>query len=208
MNKIVYAFLYKDTKMPFYIGIGSVDRARDRSENSRNWRWQKVMKALNWKNYDFVIVDRSLTEKQAGDIEIDLIAKFGRPHQQGWGTLTNISDGGYYKYKDKMDILAFDNKTGNLIKSFKGFEDAGKYCKKMNPNFKSSAFNLQGKICQVCQNSNPSLGGFQWFYKKDIGNLNCVGPVERKKESGGANSSKKTIIGIKKFKSVGILWCC
>ena len=92
-DKVVYAFLREDDT-PFYIGMGSIDRARNHKKGSRNYRWWEEMKAN--KNYKFVIVDRSLTKKQAWDIEVDLISKFGRRHIDSGGILTNIHPGGSF----------------------------------------------------------------------------------------------------------------
>ena len=170
-NKVVYAFLRPDDT-PFYIGMGSISRARDHSKGSRNWRWWEEMK--KYKNdYKFIIVDRSLTREQAYEIEIDLISKFGRKELDKNGILTNISPGG--GWIETKAVVQFDL-DGNKIREYLTMNEATSAYPDKNPIYQV------GAICMVCQGKRMRLGDYQWFYKSEIGDINYVGGISHKRK--------------------------
>ena len=176
MDKVVYAFLREDNT-PFYIGMGSIDRARNHKKGSRNYRWWEEMKSNP--NYKFVIVDRSLTKQQAWDIEIDLIKEFGRQYIDSNGILTNIHEGGSWHEKAK-EVVQF-SLDGNKIKEWLSSEEASN---------EISVFPTA--ITNTCRGDDKSAGGFRWFYKSEVGDIDYVGPVKRlyNRSDKGNNSSK------------------
>ena len=49
-------------------------------------------------------------------------------------------------------------------------------------------------ITQCCKYNKKSLGGYQWFYKDEVGDLDYIGPVERIVENGGHKTNKIKLI--------------
>ena len=176
-NKVVYAFLRPDDT-PFYIGMGSINRARDRSKGSRNWRWWEEMK--KYKNdYKFIIVDRSLTPGMAFDLERELIKEFGRQDIDEYGILTNISEGGPWFGTNKNIVRAY-TLDGYFCREFESTHDAEKFVNK-----KSGSAN----ISNCCHGKKHSIYNHQWQFKYKVGDLDFIGPVKREKNLGGHNTS-------------------
>lgn len=84
-----YTYLHytKDTNVIFYVGKGKKDRCLQTNDRSEWWN-----NVVNKHDYYIVIESINLTEKEAFEREIELIAKYGR--RQFGGTLVNLSDGG------------------------------------------------------------------------------------------------------------------
>ena len=177
-DKVVYAFLREDDT-PFYIGMGSMDRARNHKKGSRNYRWWEEMKSNP--NYKFKIVDRSLTKQQAWDIELDLISEFGRQHIDADGILTNIHPGGsFYGDHVTVSVVAF-NLKGYKFKTYESIREAHR-------NHGSNP--MAGAIGTCAKYQQKSFDGYQWFYESEVGDIDYIGPVKRKKNNGGHNTSK------------------
>ena len=193
-NKVVYAFLREDNT-PFYIGMGSIDRARNHKKGSRNYRWWEEMKANP--NYKFVIVDRSLTKQQAWDLEIELIKEFGRKDVDEYGILTNIHPGGSYFGDSSKKVVIQFNLDGYRLNEFDSSVDAERYIG-VKPT--------QSGIRMCTGGRSKSYGGFQWYKKSEVGDIDYIGPVERKrnrnpKENGkGNNTRMKPVIDVKTLK--------
>jgi hypothetical protein len=87
-----YVYLHKDPKtgIPFYVGRGRANRAYDRT--SRHKEWHDFVKTIGGK-FKVEIVERNLRESDAGEIERNLIAKYGKK-RDGAGPLVNWTDGG------------------------------------------------------------------------------------------------------------------
>lgn len=84
----VYQHIRNDTKEVFYIGKGCGKRAYVKSR--RSVYWQRIVEKYG---YSIKIIEAGLTEQQAKELEISLIAKFGRK-DKGLGLLINNTDGG------------------------------------------------------------------------------------------------------------------
>ena len=85
---IVYQHRRKDTGEIFYIGIGR--KYRPYIMNNRNKMWKNI---VNKTDYDIEIVNSFDNRKDAENLEIQLIKKYGR-RDLGLGTLVNMTDGG------------------------------------------------------------------------------------------------------------------
>jgi hypothetical protein len=86
----VYTHLNPNTKEVFYVGIGKGNRAWNKGAG-RNKFW------VNYSNkygFEVEIIAKDITRKEAGEIEIELIAHLGRRQIDEGGTLVNRSTGG------------------------------------------------------------------------------------------------------------------
>jgi hypothetical protein len=86
----VYVHIEKEHQVPFYIGIGQVRRAYDKS---RNDFWKTFVDKYAT-NYEVKFIADNISEDIAQEIENLFIAKFGKI-QTGKGILLNWTDGGY-----------------------------------------------------------------------------------------------------------------
>ena len=177
-NKCVYAFLYPDTNIPFYIGMGSFDRPYQWKKGARNWRWWEVMKELNHKP-KLEIVDCFITREQAWEIEIDLIAEFGRKDIDNNGILTNRSEGGSYLLNDGKKVVKF-KLTGEKVDEYDNCVKAGE-----------SVGKGRQAISMCGRGKSKSAYNYQWFYKSEVGDLDFIGPVDKIGNYGGKNTSPK-----------------
>jgi hypothetical protein len=96
----VYKHVRKDDGVIFYIGKGKGKRAW--GIENRNPHWQHTVEKHG---YDIVMIAENIDEKQSLDLEVKLIAFYGR-NDKGNGTLTNMTDGGDgvsgYVYNDEQ----------------------------------------------------------------------------------------------------------
>jgi len=86
----VYIHLNPTTKDVFYVGIGKGNRAWNKGAG-RNKFWDNY---VNKHGFEVEIVAEGLTRKQAGKVEIELIAHLGRRQIDEGGVLVNRSTGG------------------------------------------------------------------------------------------------------------------
>ena len=100
MSYCVYIHKKKTTGEVFYVGKGKNWRATNKTQ--RNKFWKRVVR-----KHGFVveIVEKNIQEWYAHELEISLIAYYGR-RDQGRGTLVNLTDGGEgsegYKHTDAV----------------------------------------------------------------------------------------------------------
>ncbi len=104
-----YVYLHKDPKtgIPFYVGRGRGKRAYDRT--SRHKEWHDFVETIGGK-FKVEIVERNLRESDAGEIEANLIAKYGKK-RDGVGPLVNWTDGG----EDEMGNLTISIDISDLL---------------------------------------------------------------------------------------------
>ena len=86
---IVYEHLRNDTNEVFYVGMGKENKRAYRKFN-RNPHWHNIVKKAG---YTVNIVYKDIEWEEAKQIEILLIAKYGRK-DLGLGNLVNMTDGG------------------------------------------------------------------------------------------------------------------
>jgi hypothetical protein len=84
----VYKHVRKDDGVIFYIGKGKGKRAW--KHESRNLHWQRT---VDKHGYDVVMIAENINEKQSLELEVKMIAFYGR-NDIGKGLLTNMTDGG------------------------------------------------------------------------------------------------------------------
>lgn len=87
-NKILYTHVRDDKNEIFYIGIGNPSRPY--CKHGRNDIWNKI---TNKTSYKIKIIYTNLTNKEAKELEKELIRYYGKLCE-GTGCLANISDGG------------------------------------------------------------------------------------------------------------------
>jgi len=84
----LYMHTRKSDGRIFYIGIGDKDRPTDKSGRNNHW-----YNTVNKHNYDVTIIVNGLTWERACELEILMIAFYGREDKAG-GCLVNMTDGG------------------------------------------------------------------------------------------------------------------
>ena len=153
-NYYVYAHYKKGTEDLFYIGIAKYRigdtigrkylRAYQCSKLQRNYLWLRV---YNKYGRDVKILYDNLTEKQAKQKEIELIAKYGTIIK-GTGTLCNISGGGEGRFQDTSmckKIFVYDLQ-GRLINKFDSCNEAAYFYHLDRRNIGDAA-NMKRKTC-------------------------------------------------------------
>ena len=85
----VYKHIRKDTNQIFYIGIGKQSK-RAYSTTIRNKYWKSIVDKAD---YIVEIIKDGISWEEAIQLEIDLIAEYGRK-DLGTGILSNMTDGG------------------------------------------------------------------------------------------------------------------
>lgn len=172
-NHYVYAHYTADTNQLFYIGIGTYRpgntigrkylRAYSCAKSQRNYLW---LAKYNKHGRTVAILFDNLTEKEAKEKEIELIAKYGTVIAKT-GTLCNISGGGEGRYKDDSMCKKtyVYNMQGLLINEFNSCQEAAAFYK-LDRRGVGSAACMKIKTC----------GDYQFRYEsnkdKDILHLN------------------------------------
>ena len=95
-NIIIYRHIRLDTNEVFYIGIGTVSRSRSKFRRNRYWK-----NITNKTEYEVQILKTDLSWKEACELEIILIAYYGRKNNNT-GILCNMTDGGEGSYGRKQ----------------------------------------------------------------------------------------------------------
>lgn len=165
-NHYVYAHYKADTNKLFYIGIGThknnikykikYSRAFSYAKSQRNNLWTSI---YNKHGRKVIILYDNLTEKEAKEREIALIAMYGRILNHT-GVLCNISGGGEGRFLDKTmckKIYVY-NLSGRLINEFNSCNEAALFYKLEKTNVGTAA-NEKRKTCGNYQ--------FRYDYNKD-----------------------------------------
>ncbi len=187
INMIVYRHL-KPCGETFYIGIAKVKRRPFSKANRNKWWWNIVNKY----GYEVQILKSDLTWEEAKELEIDLIAYYGRK-DLGLGPLVNLTDGG-------QGVLGLIGNIGNTGKthSKKTKEQISK-TKKGTPAWNKG-------LIGFCKGKLVSKETREKMSKSKIGN---VIPLEQrirqsKKIKGGNNVNAKLVINLE----TGIFYDC
>jgi len=87
----VYQHVIDDDSLPFYIGIGKKkNHGRAKTRFDRNKFWNNI---VNKHGFKYVILHENLSYEEACNVEVKLIAKYGR-RDLGTGCLCNLTNGG------------------------------------------------------------------------------------------------------------------
>ncbi len=159
MNKFyIYEHIRLDTNTVFYVGKGKGDRSH--SKSNRNQYWHNV---VNKHGYSVNIIQEKLTEQEAFDLEIELIAHYGRLGINT-GILINMTDGG-----EGISGMIHSSKTRNkMSKSQKGRGFSEESKKKMSESQKDkkrsiehrkNISNSQTKRCNITAYKNGKIVG-------------------------------------------------
>lgn len=116
-DRVVYLHIRDDTGLVFYVGYGSLKRAK--SKNGRNSWWNRIIKKTTYK---VEIYKDNLTATEAKKIEIELIAKY----KNNGVELCNLTNGGdgrlgnvhSNEWKKKISLSLIGN-SRSLGKPFK-----------------------------------------------------------------------------------------
>jgi hypothetical protein len=106
---VVYRHRRLDNNQVFYVGIGTVKRAK--SHNGRSEFWKRI---VNKTIYQVEIIAEDLSIEDAKELEILLIEQYGR-RDLGLGNLVNLSDGGEGKAGHKHTQEFKDNQAKNML---------------------------------------------------------------------------------------------
>jgi len=108
---IVYEHLRNDTNEVFYVGISKTTR-RAFDRNGRNPHWYNI---VNKVGYSVNIIHKDIDYKEAKNIEILLIEKYGR-NNLGLGNLVNMTDGG----EGCLGVIVSEDTRQKMSKARKG----------------------------------------------------------------------------------------
>lgn len=106
-NKLIYKHSKPNGEI-FYIGIGHKKRPKSKSGRSKHWH-----NIVNKYGYEIEIIHENLNWELACEIEIHLIAYYGRK-DLGLGNLINLTDGGdgtngYFHKKESKIKMSLNN---------------------------------------------------------------------------------------------------
>lgn len=156
-GKCVYLHINPKTQEVFYVGIGVETRAKDFSKRSIFWS--------NYKNKHGVkveIIKKGLSSKEAQNIEVELIKKYGR-RDLGTGSLVNLSYGG--EGIVPRGVRALEKKPCICLITGKVYECLSKYSEDTKIPFTT----LSGHFSSDRFNKNPEK-----YKVRLIGKNNCI----------------------------------
>jgi hypothetical protein len=158
---IVYQHRRLDTNEVFYVGIG---KTKQRSEvfHGRSIDWQKV----SLESQILVeIVAENITIEEAGEIEKDLVKKYGRK-DLGLGPLVNLTDGGEYSSYNYGKISIYKEKKSKFIND----KDLSIYLedgwKKGRPSYVSEKIKSKWTKERKIKHSDKFSGSNAYWYGK------------------------------------------
>jgi len=146
----------------FYVGIGSKKRAF--ALQGRNDWWHRVVLKYD---YYIDIVAENLTSKEAGEMEVLLIAKYGRI-DLGEGYLVNLTDGADGAVRpSKESIEKRVEKTSKAISAYYQNGELYKHFKSAVEASKELGI-LKHNITSAIRGDLVFAGDFIWCYKGEI----------------------------------------
>jgi len=158
---IVYQHRRLDTNEIFYVGIG---KTRQRSEvfHGRSIDWQNV---ISESQILVEIVAENITIEEAGQIERDLVKKYGRK-DLGLGSLVNLTDGGEYSSYNYGKISIYKEEKSKFIndKDLSNYIDDG--WKKGRPQYVSEKIKSKWTKERKIKHSDKFSGSNAYWYGK------------------------------------------
>ena len=104
-----------------------------------------------------------------------------------YGACALISDGIDREAPTKA-VVQFDL-DGHRVNKFESLSEAGNWMRK-NTSLAPSQF--PGPIVSCCKYQKKTIGGYQFFYESEVGDVDYVGPPNKKNNSGGHDSTPKS----------------
>ena len=213
--KNCYVYIHKkaDTKEIFYVGIGNqlkYKRAYELTKTRRSKEWTQVFEKHG---VEVEIYADNLTRKQAIEIEISIIDKYGRI-DLGTGVLVNMTKGGdgFYELsyevknrnprnrgqkraehatqitKEKLTGRVLSDETKHKMRLAKlGKKQSREHLEKRKQGLKNTHYKGRTILNIETNETFRSISEAARFYKMDIGTLN-------KKLNGKINNNTKLII--------------
>lgn len=109
-NKVLYIHYRKTDNQIFYVGYGDLERPQDKSGRNKHWH-----NTVNKYGYEYKILETYLSKDRACELEIIMIAFYGRK-DKGLGTLVNQTDGGEGSNANAdKTIYTWQNLSGKII---------------------------------------------------------------------------------------------
>lgn len=158
----------------YYIGITSMKPVKKRFANgkgySRNIYFTRAINKYGWNNFQHIIYKENLSEKEAKELEISLIAKYKSNKREFGYNITSGGDGtsGVPKTQHQIDMI----KLASSVPVYQ-FDMNYQFLNEF-PSVREAArqLNIPSKsgIRDCCVGRLQSSGGYIWRYKKDVSN--------------------------------------
>lgn len=144
----VYRHIRLDKNEPFYIGIGGLSKfdyyKRSKTKSNRGKIWRQIANKVDYR-IDIILDD--LSEQEAKQKEIELIALYGRIDKKT-GILANLTDGG----DGVVGMVISEDTKIKIIESRKGFKHTFDSIEKIKKNHFS----------KQCGYVSPMIGKQPW----------------------------------------------
>lgn len=172
MNKTWSVYIHISPSSKYYIGITSMKPVKRRWANgkgySKNIYFSRAINKYGWSNFKHIIYADNLSEKDAKNLEIELISKHKSNQKEFGYNITAGGDGvtGLKKTQYQIDMIKlasskpvyqFDTDY-NYITEFPSVREAAR---QLNISSKSG-------IQQCCTGKIQSSYNFIWRYKDDV----------------------------------------
>lgn len=144
MNKVVYIHRRKDNNSIFYVGMGFLDRSKDKINRSKEW------KEISKDGYNIDVVAKDLTRKDAVELESFIIDEIGL---ENLVNKSNGGEGGHISYNNKT-VFQYDL-DGKFINKHISIAEAGRKTNVISKN-----------ISKCLSGEREYAGGFIWSSKK------------------------------------------
>lgn len=194
MDKCVYLHRRKDDLSVFYVGMGSISRARDKS--ARNYYWKNIVSKYG---YFCDIVAENLSIEDAYELEMFLISELGRKDLKK-GRLVNLTDGGDGCKRPNDDMVAKMIKANKPnMKPVKQYDSNGKFIARYRSISKASKeTGFARQTIRDCVNGKlKTCGGYAWVDAKED-YVHDATRFDNGSESmkGGKNPNSKLVLNV------------
>lgn len=139
LNKVVYTHTRLDDNTVFYVGIGSLKRARSGSGRTKHWKH-----IVNKAGYKLDLVHENISIEAAKKYEIELIAFYGRLDLKK-GLLVNNANGGESGHGQVMSKEAREKMSKNNARFWLGKKRDEAWCKRISAWKKGNITSAESK---------------------------------------------------------------
>jgi hypothetical protein len=188
---IVYEHLRNDTNEVFYVGIGK-EEGRAFDKHNRNKHWHNI---VNKAGYTVNIIYKDIEHKEAKNIEILLIEKYGRK-DLGLGNLVNMTDGG----EGALGLICSEETRQKMSEALKGRTFSEETRQKISEALKGNTLSeeTRQKLSEALKGRTFSEESKQKMSEAMKGNTNMFGKThseETKQKMSEAHRNKKGVKG-------------